>query len=127
MHRTATQQKIRNFKEQAAKLNREALTLDQVERMADQADEKRAAARQLRGLAQELKPRARLEDLTVYKVDVQKKLADGSFKGYPTWRASWRRGQKVVNKHLGSCAKMTQSQALEKARKLKARDLDLVI
>jgi len=112
---------------EAARLDREALALDEVEGMEDLADEKRAAARQLRGLAQELKPRARLEDLTVYQVDVQKKLADGSFKGYPTWRASWRRGQKVVNKHLGSYSKMTQSQALEKARKLKARDLDLVI
>jgi len=42
---------------------------------------------------------------------------------YHYWMANWREGGKVRNVHLGSCEKMSQSEALQKARKLKAEAL----
>ena len=73
------------------------------------------------GEARELKPCARLEDLTVYKVE--KKSKKGKTNEY--WHATWRHGQKVCNFYLGSCKKLAREQALQKAKKMKAEDLGI--
>jgi len=125
MHRTPIGDEIEELIEQAAKFDHEAKLLDGVNDMGPAAKERRAEAERLRSKAQELRPRARLEDLSVHKTYVPKKLANGTTKQYPVWRCSWRSGNRTINKHLGSCSKMTEDQALEKARKLKAEFLGL--
>jgi hypothetical protein len=71
--------------------------------------------------AKELKPLARLEDLSVYKIE--KKGKKGKTNEY--WHATWRHGHEVCNVYLGSCKKLAREQALQKARKMKAEDLGL--
>ncbi|MFB3765116.1 MAG: hypothetical protein ACE14P_07690 [Methanotrichaceae archaeon] len=71
--------------------------------------------------AKELKPMARLEDLSVYKVE--KKGKKGKTNEY--WHATWRNDHKVCNFYLGSCKKMAREQALQKAMKLKSEDLGI--
>lgn len=109
----------------AAKLEREASHLNQVEGMEGMAEDKRSEAKMLLKRAEDLRPEVRLENLTVYQTNVQKKLADGRTKHYPVWRVSWRSGSKTTVKHLGSCSKMTKDQAMVKAKKLKADFLGL--
>jgi hypothetical protein len=41
------------------------------------------------------------------------------------WVCSWREGDKTVTKYLGSCRKISQAEALEKSKKLKATALGL--
>jgi hypothetical protein len=72
------------------------------------------------GEARELKPLARLEDLSVYKVEKKGKTNE-------YWHATWRHGHKVCNVYLGSCKKLAGEQALQKAKKIKARDLGITI
>lgn len=71
--------------------------------------------------AKGLKPLARLEDLSVYKVE--KKGKKGKTNEY--WHATWRHGHGVYNVYLGSCKKLAREQALQKARKMKAEDLGI--
>jgi hypothetical protein len=73
------------------------------------------------GEARELRPQARLEDLSVYKVE--KKGKKGKTNEY--WHATWRHGHKVCNFYLGSCKKLAREQALEKAKRMKAEDLGI--
>jgi len=73
--------------------------------------------------AKELKPLARLEDLSVYKVE--KKGKKGKTNEY--WHATWRNDHKVCNFYLGSCKKLAREQALQKAMKLKSEDLGIRI
>jgi hypothetical protein len=75
------------------------------------------------GEAGKLKPRARLEDLSVYKIE--KKGKKGKTKEY--WHATWRNGHKVCNFYIGSCKKLTKEQALQKARKMKAKSLGIAL
>lgn len=72
-------------------------------------------------VAKELKPLARLEDLSVYKIE--KKGKKGKTNEY--WHATWRHGHDVYNVYLGSCKKLAREQALQKARKMKAEDLGI--
>ena len=46
-------------------------------------------------------------------------------KTYLYWMASWREGDKVRNVHLGSCKKVDNEAALQKARKMKAEALGI--
>jgi hypothetical protein len=59
---------------------------------------------------------ARLEDLHVFTVEKTAKKGGT----YQYWYAAWREGSKVKPKYLGACSKMSQGEATEKARKLKA-------
>ena len=44
---------------------------------------------------------------------------------YFYWIASWREGGKVRNVHLGSCGKMDEEAARQKARSIKAEALSI--
>jgi len=44
-------------------------------------------------------------------------------KRYEYWMASWRRGSEVHNEYLGTCKKLDRRTSLEKARRIKAKDL----
>lgn len=69
--------------------------------------------------AEALKLQARLEDLTVWVMDKTKRTTKGPRK-YAYWMATWRKGGKTRNVHLGSCGKMDAEAALQKARAMKA-------
>jgi len=83
-----------------------------------------AYRRKLEERAGELWNAARLEALTVYLGPVEKITAKGP-KTYEYYFASWKMGDKVVNKYIGSPRKMTREAATAKARKLKAEALGL--
>jgi hypothetical protein len=69
-----------------------------------------------------LKTLARLEDLHIWVLEKVKTTKKGS-KKYTYWMATWREGGKTRNVHLGSCAKMEEETALQKARAMKAEAL----
>lgn len=54
-----------------------------------------------------------------------KTVRKGETKTYSYWYASWRVDTKVRNVYVGSVNKMSQKEALNKARKLKAKDLGI--
>lgn len=66
------------------------------------------------------KAKARLEDLHPWIMEKVK-----GKKTYHYWMASWREGSKVHHVHLGSCKKMSQTEALQKAREMKAAALGI--
>lgn len=68
-----------------------------------------------------LKPLARLEDLSIFKV--KKQVQKNKFQFY--WFAAWTMDNKARNVYLGCCTKMDAETALQKARKLKAEALGL--
>jgi hypothetical protein len=68
-----------------------------------------------------LKPLARLEDLSIFKV--KKQVRKNKFNFY--WFAAWMMGNNTRNVYLGNCTKMDAETALQKARKLKAEALGL--
>lgn len=82
----------------------------------------KSQADELKAEAKALKEEARLEDLTVWQMKKIKTTKKGS-RTYHYWMANWREGGKVRNVHLGSCEKISQAEALQKARKQKAKAL----
>jgi hypothetical protein len=76
-------------------------------------------AEHLLELAYRLERQARLEDLTVRQNPLIKTTKDGEKRVYYRWVASWREGKKVRVVYLGSINKMSEDQALEKAKHLK--------
>ncbi|AEB67604.1 hypothetical protein [Methanothrix soehngenii] len=72
-----------------------------------------------------LKVQARLEDLSVYCVKMEKVVRKGKTKIYTYWYASWRDGRKVKNVYIGSTNNLSYIEALAKARRLKATFLGL--
>lgn len=72
-----------------------------------------------------LKLRARLEDLNVYNVKMEKAVKKRKTKIYTYWYASWRDGKKVKNVYIGSTNMMDYYEALDKARRLKATFLGI--
>lgn len=68
--------------------------------------------------ARERQSVTRLEDLTVRQVDYWK-----GRQNYPRWVCSWQEGDKIVTKYLGNCRKMSEAEALHKARAMKAAAL----
>jgi len=74
--------------------------------------------------AQNLKDSARLEDLHIWEMKKEKDTKKG-VKTYSYWMASWRESGRVRHAHLGSCCKISQEAAKQKARKMKAQALGL--
>jgi len=78
----------------------------------------------LQAEAEALKGAARLEDLSLWVMKKAKTTKKGKTT-YGYWMASWREGDRVRNVHLGSCAKMDQEVAIQKAREMKADALGI--
>ena len=76
-------------------------------------------AKELRDEARELHAKARLEDITVRKNPLTKQTKKGP-RTYYRWVCSWQEGDKMVTKCIGSCGKMSEGEALENARRMKA-------
>ena len=127
MHKTETGEKIKELKAEAARAEREAATLAKVRGLEAGAMEREEDARRLRGEAENLKPKARLEDLSVYQVEKVKPTAKGEARTYMYWYASWWEGDRARNVYLGSAAKLSEEAAKAKARKMKADALGLVL
>jgi hypothetical protein len=129
MHATNAGEKRKLLKRDARELARDAKALQKAARIAPEARQEahrlQEEADKALAEAQSLKPQARLEDLHVWQMEKVKATKKGSRK-YTYWMASWREGDKVRNVHLGSCRKMSQSEAMQKARVMKAEALALL-
>lgn len=124
MHRTNVGEKRKALKAEAQELEKDARTLANIRQMVPASRIRQDEADRLKAEAEALKDLARLEDLHVWQMEKVKATKKGS-KTYAYWMASWREGDKVHNVHLGSCGKMSQNEALQKARQLKAEALAL--
>ena len=103
MHRTPSGDRRQALQKEARELARDARALQKAAR----APAARREAERLQGEAdaalaeaEALKLQARLEDLTVWKMEKVKQSRKGS-KTYSYWMASWREGNKTRNVHLG--------------------------
>lgn len=63
------------------------------------------------------------EDPRVWKRPLIKQNKKGEEKIYYRWYCSWHDGRKTITKYLGSCRKMSEAEALENAKRLKAEAL----
>ena len=68
--------------------------------------------------------KAALEDLRVYQT-TQKVIRKSGVKQYLQWYAAWRINGKVKNVYLGRVSKLSESEAMRIAKRLKAKSLDL--
>jgi len=120
---TPARQKARELRAEARNLSREAGTLAVIEGLEAEAAARQAQAKGLREEAERLqKTTARIEDLTARKADCWKDTKRGR-RNYPRWVCSWQEGDKIITKYLGSYRKMGESEALQKARRMKAKAL----
>lgn len=122
MHKTPAGERRKSLIREAKELAKDARLLE----MAAHAPSARQEAQRLQvevesalAEAEALKLQARLEDLTVWKMEKVKKSKKGP-ETYTYWMASWREGDKTRNVHLGSAQKMDAEEALQKAQKIKA-------
>ena len=126
MHATTTGNKIKALKKEARELARDATVTKRAAKTLPDASEKarelQEEANKARSEAVALKPVARLEDLNVWITEKTKTTKNGS-RSYRYWMTNWREGGKVRNVHLGSCSKMDEETARQKARAIKAEAL----
>ena len=122
MHKTPAGERRKSLIREAKELAKDARLLEK----AAHAPSARQEAQRLQvevesalAEAEALKLQARLEDLTVWKMEKVKKSKKGP-ETYTYWMASWREGDKTRNVHLGSAQKMDAEEALQKAQKIKA-------
>ncbi|MDD1753158.1 MAG: hypothetical protein LUQ38_08745 [Methanotrichaceae archaeon] len=123
MHTTSTRVRIKALKTDIKEFNREARLLAKVPMMAPAIRERHAEVERLKEEVKKLESsdRARIEDLHVWEMEKVK----GS-KTYTYWMAGWRKDGKIRNVHLGSIKKISEKEALEKARKMKAEALEIM-
>ncbi len=112
------------MKRQASELEAQASILKSIAAAEDLAEVKAREARKLREKAEKLAAVALLEDLTVRQSPLIKRNKKGEEKTYWRWLASWGSGKETKTVYLGSINKMSQAEALQKARGLKAEALD---
>lgn len=60
------------------------------------------------------------EEPRVWKRPLIKRNKKGEEKTYYRWYCSWHDGNRTVTAYLGSCRMMSETEALEKAKRLKA-------
>ena len=128
MHKTSVGEKRKALKAEVLELAREARATMKAAKTLPEARgkartlEDRAAS--LQAEAEALKEAARLEDLHLWQMEKVKTTKKGKTT-YGYWMASWREGDRVRNVHIGSCAKMDEESALQKARAMKAEALGI--
>jgi hypothetical protein len=62
-------------------------------------------------------------DPRVWKRPLIKRNKKGEEKTYYRWYCSWHDGNKTITEYLGSCRKMSETEAFEKAKRLKSEAL----
>ncbi len=122
VHSTPSRQKARELRDKARTLQKEARSLDGIEGAEYLAQKRQIEAKAAIASARELESAARLEDLTVRREPLVKQTKKGE-RTYYRWVASWREGERTKKIYLGSCNKMSRSDALQKARRVKAEAL----
>lgn len=113
---------MKELREDAVRWDADARILERVEGLDPAARVRREEAARLRGQADRLRPEWRLENLGVYKVRKRKATRRGT-RTYTYWHVSWREGDRIVSKYLGSTRRLSKEEALKKARQMKARAL----
>ena len=124
VHDTPAWRKARELKAEARDLERDAATLAGIHETEELVEIKTNRARELKKAAKDLNQSARLEDITVRWNPITKTPKKGE-RIYYRWVCSWQEGEKIVTKYLGSCKKMSEDEALRKARMLKAEALGI--
>jgi predicted acyl esterase len=135
MHRTPSGDRRQSLQKEARELARDSRAMQKAARAPAarrEAERLQDEAEAVLAEAQALKLQARMEDLTVWRMEKVKQSREGS-KTYTYWMASWREGGKTRNVHLGSARKMDGEAARQKARgkvhksefRLKIRMLEL--
>lgn len=124
VHDTAARKEARGLKKKERERAREAGALGGIVDAEILVVGKMALVARLREEAEELKAMARLEDLTVREESLVKKTKKGE-RTYYRWVASWRESGRCRHVYLGSCRKMSRDEALQKARKMKAKALGM--
>ncbi len=120
-HATPTGNKIKGLKVEARQAERDMKAARQLGAGDILEDlESRHSKALAEAAALEASDQARLEDLTVWQME---KVKGG--RSYLYWMATWRQNKKLHHEHLGSCRRMSQAEALQKARRLKAAALSL--
>lgn len=122
VHDTPARKKARKNREDAHKLAKDAQTLAGIEGLESEAKVRLEKAKELMEQARVLQENARLEDVSVRQVDYWKKTKKGD-RNYPRWVCSWQECDKIITRYLGSCKKMSQPEAEQKAKRLKAEAL----
>lgn len=112
------------MKQRASELTKESKALEGIEGASRLAGERQAEAARLRDQARELEELARVEDVQVWEDCIVKQTKKGE-KKYGRWLAGWREGDRVRKVYLGSCRKLSQAEALEKAWRMKAEALGM--
>ena len=124
VHTTAARKEAKGLKEKAKELARESRALEGIESAASLAGEKESEAARLREQARELQEKARLEDITVIEEPLVKVTKKGK-RTYYRWVAAWRVEGMYKKVYVGSCKTMSQADALEKAKGMKAEALGM--
>jgi hypothetical protein len=123
MHVTPTGEKIKALKTDIQQYEKDIKLLARIPEMKPAVRERHAEIDRLKEeiTALEASGRARIEDVHVWEMQ---KVKGSESKIYGYWMAGWReQGGKVHNVHLGSTKKLSKEEALEKAKKLKAKAL----
>jgi len=128
MHKTVAGEKRKALQKEAQRLKREGKLAEKAARarpglLAEVATILAMAENALLD-ARNLKDSARLEDLHIWEMKKEKDTKNG-VKTYSYWMASWRESGRVRHVYLGSCRKISQEAAMQKARKMKAEALGL--
>jgi len=123
-HSTPARTEARGLKQKASQLVRDSRALEGIEGTAQLAGERQAEAARLQQQARELQERARLEDVNVWEDSIVTRTKKG-VKKYGRWMAGWREGDRLRKVYLGSCKKLSQAEALQMARAMKAMPLGM--
>jgi hypothetical protein len=124
VHKTPTGERIKQLRADARMLGTALIAARSLEGLGDLGDlkerlrEKREAAK-AEAAALQSSGQARVEDLSVFRVKKETKKG----KEHEYWHAAWMIEGKVRNVYLGSSKKVSQEEALERARKRKAEEL----
>ena len=122
MHKTLAGERRKSLIREAKELAKDAKLLEKVTHAPSARQEAQRLQVEVESAlseAEALKLQARLEDLTVWKMEKSKKSKKEP-ETYTYWMASWREGDRTRNVHLGSTQKIDAEEALQKAQKIKA-------
>jgi len=125
VHDTPARREARKLREEATALSKEACTLAEISEAEGLAEKKANEAKKLMEEARRLQERARLEDLKVVQEPLTKTTKKGERREYLRWVCYWREGGRLRKIYLGSCKKISQVEALAKARKMKSTFLQI--
>ena len=125
MRNTTTSEEMKELRSEAVRREGEARILERVGGLDPAASARREEAERLQGEADKLRPAWRLENLKVYQVAKTKTTAKGEVRTYHFWNASWREEGRVRTVYLGSARRLSEEEAMQKARRLKADALGI--